>query len=240
MLKLKWLLLPLGALSLFSVQCHPIGPPSGGRDTWTAPQPKPNPGSPAREEKVTVNSMLKRANVQTDMVKRGRFGRRLMKPMNARYITIHSTQNKTADAQRHAVALKNGALRTGSGRGYIIWHFTVDDRRAVQHMPTSEQGIHADVDGPGNRTSIGIEMCEFRGCNRAATVDRTAKLTAALMVRNHIPLRNVVPHYRWPRRGMSPVHKNCPHFLLDNGRPGKTWQRFLGRVDYYYKQIKEQ
>ena len=51
----------------------------------------------------------------------------------------------------------------------------LDDRVAIQHMPVNEQGEHADFDGPGNRLSIGIEMCEHRGSNRSATIERTMK-----------------------------------------------------------------
>jgi N-acetylmuramoyl-L-alanine amidase len=181
--------------------------------------------------------MLRQVNLRTDMVRKGVFGRRQSRSMTPRYITIHSTQNYSADASRHALALKRGALRTGQRPGYLIWHFTVDDTCAIQHQPTSEQGIHADFDGPGNHLSIGIEMCEHRGCNRARTIDRTAKLTAALMKQKGIPLRNVVPHYHWPRKGKTPAHKNCPHFLLDNGRPGKKWQTFLAKVEYEYKRL---
>jgi N-acetylmuramoyl-L-alanine amidase len=162
--------------------------------------------------------------------------------MNPRYITIHSTQNFSANASKHALALKRGALRApkrpgGNRIGYLIWHFTVDDRQAIQHMPVSEQGEHADFDGPGNRLSIGIEMCEHRGSNIAQTVDRTARLTAILMKRQGIPLRNVVPHYHWPRRGQKPPNKNCPHFLLDNGRPGPKWRAFLARVNYHHQRL---
>jgi len=47
----------------------------------------------------------------------------------------------------------------------------------------------------------------------------------------------VVPHYHWPRRGKHPANKNCPHFLMDHGRPGSKWRGFLGRVNYYYRRI---
>ena len=171
------------------------------------------------------------------MVRKGAYGRRGARPMTPRFITIHSTQNYTAGAERHATALKRGALRTGQRPGYLIWHFTVEQGMAIQHMPTSEQGIHADFDGPGNHYSIGIEMCENRGNSIPATMDRTAKLTAVLMKKNGIPLSNVVPHYHWPRRGKHPPNKNCPHFLMDNGRPGAKWRGFLSRVNYYYRRI---
>lgn len=200
-------------------------------------QPTPSGGGG-----TSLSAMLRQVNLRVDMVRKGTYGRRVVRPMSPRYITIHSTQNYTAGAERHSVALKNGALRspktrTGNRIGFLIWHFTVEDGLAIQHMPTSEQGEHADFHGPGNRLSIGIEMCENRGNNRAATVDRTAKLTAVLMKKNGIPLRNVVPHYHWPRRGKHPANKNCPHFLMDRGRPGPKWRGFLNRVNHYYTRI---
>ena len=186
--------------------------------------------------------MLREIGLQVDMVRKGTYGRKVVRPMTPRYITIHSTQNFTAGAERHSQALKNGALRSaitkyGNRIGFLIWHYTVDDDTAIQHMPTSEQGEHADFHGPGNCQSIGIEMCENKGNNRARTIEHTAMLTAVLMKRNNIPLRNVVPHYHWPRRGKTPPNKNCPHFLLDNGRPGAKWRWFLGRVNLYYRQL---
>ena len=69
-----------------------------------------------------------------------------------------------------------------------------------------------------------------------ATIDRTARLTAYLMYKHGIPLRRVVPHYHWPRHGVSKPHKNCPHFLLDNGRPGRKWKAFQRKVQGYYDQ----
>lgn len=185
---------------------------------------------------------MRQVNLKVDMVRKGTQGRRVVRPMNPRYITIHATENYSAGAAKHALALKNGALRSakrphGNRIGFLIWHFTVDDHVAIQHMPTSEQGEHADFDGPGNRLSIGIEMCENRGGNLGATVDRTAKLTAVLMKQRGIPLSHVVPHYHWPRRGKHPPNKNCPHFLMDHGRPGAKWRGFLNRVNHYYREI---
>lgn len=193
-------------------------------------------------EKVSMARMCREANLQSDMVPKGSHGRKVVRPMSPRYITIHSTQNYSADARQHSLALKRGTLRSpktphGNRIGYLIWHFTVDDTVALQHMPTSEQGEHADFHGPGNRLSIGIEMCEHRGSNLSITIERTAKLTAVLMKRNNIPLRNVVPHYHWPRLGKNPPNKNCPHFLLDDGKPGRKWRWFLSRVNMQYQRL---
>ena len=218
-----------GFAAIVVFACTPIGPPTG---VATAPG----------GGQVSMPVMMREVKLKVDMVPKGTHGRRVVRPMQPRYITIHSTQNWTAGAERHSLALKRGALRApkrkgGNRIGYLIWHFTVDDGVAIQHLPTSEQGEHADFDGPGNRSSIGIEMCEHRGNDRAATVERTAKLAAVLMKRHNIPLKNVVPHYHWPRRGAKPPNKNCPHFLLDNGRPGAKWRAFQGRVNYYYRRL---
>lgn len=191
---------------------------------------------------ATMGQMSRAIGMRADMVRKGSFGRRLNRPMKPRYITVHSTQNRTADASRHALALKRGALRstmhpTGNRCGYLCWHFTIDDHSCIQHMPCSEQGEHADIDGPGNRYSIGIEMCEHAGNNRQETIEHTAMLCAMLMKRYGVPLRNVVPHYHWPRKGKTPPNKNCPHFLLDNGKPGRKWAAFLQRVRFHYNRI---
>ncbi|MGE9267353.1 MAG: peptidoglycan recognition protein family protein [Verrucomicrobiales bacterium] len=180
----------------------------------------------------SVSALYSEVRVKKDILPSSCRGRtkRSMKPT---YITIHSTQNWSsgADSNRHALALKRSAL------GKISWHYTVDDRQAVQHLPTNEQGNHADFDGPGNKYSIGIEMCEHPGNSRAHTIDRTAKLAAYLMHEHGIPLSRVVPHYRWPRWGKNPPNKNCPHFLMENGRPGRKWQGFLAQVEKYHRQI---
>ncbi len=201
---------------------------------------RPVPAKPAK----TPSQLYREVNVKQDIIPRGQHARKYRRYMKPRYITIHSTQNysSSADALRHSLALKNGKLRArkrkgGNRIGYLVWHFTTDQSRAVQHLPTNEQGEHADFNGPGNNYSIGIEMCENRGNSRSATIERTAKLAAYLMHKHGIPLRKVVPHYHWPRKGLSQPHKNCPHFLLDNGHPGAKWQWFLAKVNKHYKSI---
>jgi len=190
------------------------------------------------------SQLYREANVKQNLIPKGRHARKYKRRLDPKSITIHSTQNYSAgaDAWRHAKALNNGKLRArkrkgGNRIGYLVWHFTVDENVVVQHLPTNEQGEHADFDGPGNNTSLGIEMCEHKGNSRAATIERTAKLTAWLMYKHDIPLRKVVPHYHWERKGLSTPHKNCPHYLLDNGRPGAKWQWFLAKVNKHYKSI---
>ncbi|MBP7949826.1 MAG: N-acetylmuramoyl-L-alanine amidase [Verrucomicrobiales bacterium] len=186
--------------------------------------------------------MLREIRLRQDFIPSGRYGRVKYRPMYPRFITIHATENPTGSAYDHARALKVGALRAhkrrgGNRIGFLAWHFTVQDDVAIQHIPTREQGEHADFDGAGNNYSVGIEMCEHRGNSVPQTIERTAKLAAFLMYQYKIPLRNVVPHWYWPRHGTSPLHKNCPHFLLEGGRPGRKWSWFLGRVKANYDRI---
>ncbi len=199
---------------------------------------------PGRSGATSPNQLLGQVNLVSDLIPSGRHARLYKRPMRPRYITIHSTQNYSAaaDAMQHSKALKNGKLRApkrkgGNRIGYLAWHYSIDESRAVQHIPDNEQGEHADFDGPGNNYSLGLEMCENRGNSRAATLERTAKLTAYLMKKHGIPIRNVVPHYHWPRVGLSTPHKNCPHFLLDNGRPGAKWKAYQAKVMGYYRMI---
>ena len=104
-----------------------------------------------------------------------------------------------------------------------------------------EQGQHADYDGEGNRSSIGIEMCENAGNSREVTLDRTAKFTALLMKQYGIPISKIVPHQHWrmirydDKRDLG--HKTCPHFLVKGGESDPNWQAFLARVSRYRSQL---
>lgn len=209
-----------------------------GRTAASGSNYRPVPSSPLK----SPATLYREVNVKKDYIPKGTHGRKVRRSMRPRYITIHSTQNYSAGAWQHSKALRNGKLRArkrrgGNRIGYLTWHFTVDEGVAVQHLPTNEQGEHADFDGPGNNYSVAIEMCENRGNSRSATLERTAKLAAYLMHQYGIPLRKVVPHYHWRRKGLSIEHKNCPHFLMDNGHPGAKWQWFLAKVNKHYKSI---
>jgi N-acetylmuramoyl-L-alanine amidase len=176
-------------------------------------------------------------NLRPMIVPKGRVGRRVEFPLRASSITIHSTSNRNATALQHARGMANGAFRGKSKwnrTGYMTWHFTVDDVQAIQSLPLNIQGEHADHDGPGNTTSIGIEICEFRDRRRqAAAIDRAARLTAWLAQEKGIPLDRVVPHYHWPQWHFHGHQKNCPRILLDGGRPGARWAAFLRKVQEY-------
>lgn len=198
----------------------------------TSGPPTSRPGNAARQAHLDLVRFY---------IPRGHYGRHRVRSMRPRYITVHSTQNysRSANARAHAEMLRRGALKgPRNSLGYVTWHYTVDASSIYQSLPDNEQGQHADYEGPGNRYSIGIEMCENRGNSRSRTIDRTARLVAHLMHEHNIPLSKVVPHYHWRMirysDGLDLGHKNCPHFLLDGGRPGSKWRSFLKKVKYYY------
>lgn len=120
------------------------------------------------------------------------------------HITIHETDNpsKGADARAHARYLKGPDARKRN----VSWHITVDDQRAIKHLPLLEKGWHAGS-AEGNRQSIGIEICVNEGADFAAAKDRAALLTAVICRTNKIPLENVVPHKAW-------TQKTCPRRIL--------------------------
>lgn len=132
-------------------------------------------------------------------------------------ITVHNTSNtgKGANAAAHAkFVTKTGYYVLASGKkNWVSWHFTVDDREAVQHLPIDERAIHA---GPGNG-SLGIEVCMHQGIDQAEADLRAARLVAKLLNDLDLPSSAVVTHKSW-------TGKNCPERLLQN------WQAFLQKV----------
>lgn len=136
-----------------------------------------------------------------------------------RYITIHETANtgRGADAAAHADLQSRGNVRQAS------WHWQVDDTEAVQSFPHTVRCWHAgDGDGPGNNSSIGIEICVNRDGDFKKAVENAAALTRKIMADEGIPLERVVQHSRWSG-------KNCPTFLR-SGSKGVTWTDFLRLV----------
>lgn len=155
------------------------------------------------------------------LIPKGR-GNRPGHAMKAEWITVHLTGNKakTADAANHAEYL---AVNPKSAAAPVSWHFTVDDKLAYQHLPTNESGWHAgdSSSGPGNRKSIGIEVCENEGINQAKAWLNAAELTAQLMFEQNLPITAVVQHNKWSG-------KNCPQDLRANG--GAGWAKFIADV----------
>lgn len=134
-----------------------------------------------------------------------------------KYITIHETGNaaKGADAAAHGAYLDSAAGEDA----LVSWHYTVDDHAIVQHLPDYETAYHAGdgKDGPGNATSIGIEICVNAGGDFAQAQANAASLVRQLMEEHGIPIDRVVQHAHWNG-------KDCPKTI--RATPG-AWEAFL-------------
>ncbi|WP_260399917.1 N-acetylmuramoyl-L-alanine amidase family protein, partial [Peribacillus simplex] len=87
--------------------------------------------------------------------------------MSPTTITIHNTANEKSSAANERAWLTNQ-----SNKVQASYHIVVDEREAIECIPLNENAWHAgDGSGSasGNRTSIGIEICESG--NYAKTID---------------------------------------------------------------------
>jgi N-acetylmuramoyl-L-alanine amidase len=151
------------------------------------------------------------------------FNRRPKLVMRPQSITVHSTGNTESSAQG-----ERGWLENPTNKRVASWHYVVDENRIIEAIPPTEVAWHAGdgANGPGNRSSISIEMCESG--NREIVLANTRELIKHLMEKHNI--RKVVRHYDWTR-------KNCPRILNRNG-VWTEWNQFL--ADVYKAEIKEE
>lgn len=134
-----------------------------------------------------------------------------------RFITIHQTGNTSrgANAEMHSRYMNNGSPAT--------WHYTVDDREAIQHLNHAISGWHAgDGRGDGNMHSIGVELCINSDGDYNKTIANAVELVKHLMKTENIPINNVVQHNRWSG-------KNCPR-QLRQAKNGISWNTFINRI----------
>ena len=144
------------------------------------------------------------------------------KPMTPQWITIHNTDNLQGTAESHSRYILNG-----SGGRQATWHYTVDDRDIYQHLRDTEQGWHAgDKNGPGNTTSIGVEVCMYTGMNKELCWRNAAWLAATLLVRYKLGIDRVVPHKKWSG-------KQCPSQLLPH------WNAFIDMVKQEFGKLQK-
>ena len=134
-----------------------------------------------------------------------------------KYITIHQTANtsKGANAQAHANLQSNGNSRSAS------WHWTVDDKQAIQSFPHSVKCWHAG-NGTGNNQSIGIELCVNSDANYKKVIENAAELVKKIMKEENISIMNVKQHNHWSG-------KNCPA-QLRAGKDGISWNGFIDMI----------
>ncbi len=136
------------------------------------------------------------------------------------YITIHNTGNwlSGTNARMHARYVKTRDAQEKK----VSWHYTVDEKEIIQHIPDEEVAYHAgDGDGPGNRESIGIEICMNIDGSLLMATNKAVALAAALLRKHGLSIDCVVQHHHWSK-------KDCPE-LLRSGKP-YSWESFLEGV----------
>lgn len=152
-----------------------------------------------------------------------------------KYVTIHQTGNPSqgANAEAHHAYLRNSS----AGRP-ASWHWTVDEKQAIQSFRDSRVLWHS-ADTVGNAESIGIELCidadkageAIMGkTNYVQTVENGAKLAAVKLTEYGLGLDKLKQHFDWSG-------KNCPE-QLRAGLHGVTWAAFVARVKFYMDALK--
>jgi len=134
-----------------------------------------------------------------------------------KYIVVHETDNTSigADADAHARLQRNGNSRNAS------WHWTVDDKEAVQSFRHTVRCWAAGTN-EGNNGGIHVEICVNRDGNYETALENAAALVAHIMKQTGIKLDKVVQHNYFSG-------KNCPRNL--RAAKPKNWATFLTMVE---------
>lgn len=137
-----------------------------------------------------------------------------------KWITIHETDNESsgADALAHARLQARGNDRQAS------WHYQVDGFNIYQSVPDNVDAWAAGdgARGPGNDTSLHIEICVNKDGDYRKACENAAWLVRYLMGKYSLGIDKVVQHNKWSG-------KNCPRHLR-SGDWGITWNQFLDLV----------
>nr|WGD93038.1 N-acetylmuramoyl-L-alanine amidase [Bacillus subtilis] len=145
--------------------------------------------------------------VVKNLVSQEKYSLKCPNPMVPEYITIHNTAND-ASAKNEISYMKNNTSSTS-------YHFAVDDIQVIQGLPLNRNAWHTGdgKDGPGNRKSIGVEICYSKsgGAKYYAAEKLAIKFVAQLLKERGWGVDRVRKHQDWNG-------KYCPHRILSEGR----------------------
>jgi N-acetylmuramoyl-L-alanine amidase CwlA len=146
------------------------------------------------------------------------FNRRPALTMAATTLTIHNTGNPSSTARNERDWLTNTSnKRTAS------YHIVVDEQGAIECLPLNEHAWHSgDGNGSksGNRTSIGIEICESGDYEK--TLDNAVELVAKMLKDRGWGTDRLRRHYDWSG-------KICPRLMYSDGS-WAGWIKFKATV----------
>ena len=185
------------------------------------PGEDPEPIPPGEGEPMTTPQYLDYSSlsfpVEVRFIPAGQTMQRPGTPMQPTRTTWHDTGNPGArtNAESHAGWMAAGCPDGNGNPTYTSWHFTVDDGKAIQHIPLNEVAWHAGdgANGPGNLTSIAIEECVNADRDAAKTRANAAELHAFLIKTLNLQSGTVngcVQHNYWSG-------KNCPEVIRNAG-----------------------
>lgn len=134
-----------------------------------------------------------------------------------RKVCIHETDNtkKGSGADNHARLQANGNSRQAS------WHWSVDDKEAIQSF-TNDYQCWAAGSTKGNNEAIHIEMCVNVDGDYVRTVQNTAALVAKILKEENLTINDVVQHNFYSG-------KICPSKMRSTSTP-IPWNSFLQMV----------
>lgn len=140
-----------------------------------------------------------------DIIPKGR-KRRPGIAMKSQYVTIHNTGCANVPADN----FRRSQLDPSQDKE-VSWHFTVDEKTIIQHLPITEVAWHAG-NKTGNYTSFGIETCE-----RAGAEEIVILFTAELLKMFKWDTQKVRSHKSWSG-------KQCPWKILPH------WDAFIANI----------
>lgn len=138
--------------------------------------------------------------------------------MTATTITIHNTGNPKSTAKNERAWLTNL-----SNTRMASYHIVIDEHGAIECLPLNEHAWHSgDGNGSksGNRTSIGIEICESG--NYAKALGNAVELIASMLKQRGWGVEQLKRHYDWSA-------KICPRLMYDAGK-WSGWTAFKQMV----------
>ena len=151
--------------------------------------------------------------IKKNLVDKSKYGIKCPYAMAYKYVTEHNTDNNAPAKNEVAYMIRNN--------NQTSFHFAVDDKEAVQGIPTNRNAWHSgDGNGSGNRKSVSIETCYSKsGGDRFTKAEKNSAYLAAILLHNNkLGISRLKRHYDWSG-------KYCPHRTMDLG-----WQRFVNMV----------
>lgn len=150
--------------------------------------------------------------------------------MTASSITVHNTGNPSSTAVN-----ERGWLTNPSNTRTASYHIVIDAKEAIEVLPLNEVAWHAG-DGSsaasGNRTSIGIEICErdVAAGEYAQALTNAVELIANMLLERNWGVDRLRRHYDWSG-------KNCPRLMNKDGK-WTGWQQFVQQIDARLRGLK--